>query len=143
MIDYHSLSRLLLQHLQGAQASLGRGNNASNMQINVTVAKYKQQISNLQSQINAQQAVYVKQQQPQQQSQQQPHPAATHVTGANVEYLRGQHDAISALQGNFSEMNLNKVSKIRFLFLYKFYFNFFQKYTSLEDIKVLLTNSPD
>lgn len=110
------LNQLLsnIKHLQGAEQSIARGNNANNIQLNVQIAKYKQQIQNLQNQINTQQAVYVKQQQQQQQQQQhqamqqqnpqqQQHPA--HVGGANAaDYLR--HDAISALQGNFNEMNI-------------------------------------
>lgn len=71
----------------------------------IAIAKYKQQIQNLQNQINAQQAIYIKQQQALQSTL---HPAATHINNTNNEYLRS-HDAISALQGNFSEMNLNKV----------------------------------
>ncbi|XP_037820925.1 protein Gawky isoform X1 [Lucilia sericata] len=98
------LNQLLsnIKHLQGAQQSLARnGNNGSTL---LAIAKYKQQIQNLQNQINAQQAIYIKQQQALQPT---PHPAATHINNTNNEYLRS-HDAISALQANFTEMNLNK-----------------------------------
>lgn len=76
---------------------------------NVAIAKYKQQIQNLQNQINAQQAVYVKQQNIQQNAQQpQQHPSG-HLNNAANDYLRN-HDSLATLQGNFSELNLNKVN---------------------------------
>lgn len=85
------------------------GNNANNSQISYAIAKYKQQIQNLQNQINAHQAFILKQKQQQSIPQNtQQHPAA-HANNSNMEYMR-QHDAISALQGNFSEMNLTKVT---------------------------------
>lgn len=98
------LNQLLsnIKHLQGAQQSLARNGNSGNTLL--AIAKYKQQIQNLQNQINAQQAIYIKQQQTLQPT---PHPAATHINNTNNEYLRS-HDPISALQGNFSEMSLNK-----------------------------------
>lgn len=71
------------------------------MQLSLTIAKYKQQITSLQSQINAQQAIYIKQQQQIQQQQHQ------HVGGS--EFIRNHHDAMTALQANFNELNLNKV----------------------------------
>uniref|UniRef100_A0A1A9V7V6 UBA domain-containing protein n=1 Tax=Glossina austeni TaxID=7395 RepID=A0A1A9V7V6_GLOAU len=99
------LNQLLsnIKHLQGAQQSLRGGNNANTL---VAIAKYKQQIQSLQNQINAQQAIYIKQQQQQQALQQTQHPPA-HINNTSTEYLRG-HDAINALQGNFSEMSLSK-----------------------------------
>ncbi|XP_036223041.1 protein Gawky isoform X2 [Bactrocera oleae] len=99
-----------IKHLQAAQQSLTRGgNNANNSQISYAIAKYKQQIQNLQNQINAHQAFILKQKQQQSIPQNtQQHPAA-HANNSNMEYMR-QHDAISALQGNFSEMNLTKHS---------------------------------
>ncbi|XP_017467551.1 PREDICTED: protein Gawky isoform X3 [Rhagoletis zephyria] len=99
-----------IKHLQAAQQSLTRGgNNANNSQISYAIAKYKQQIQNLQNQINAQQAFILKQKQQSMPQNTQQHPAA-HANSSNLEYIRGQHDAISALQGNFSEMNLSKHS---------------------------------
>ncbi|XP_037952766.1 protein Gawky isoform X2 [Teleopsis dalmanni] len=97
------LNQLLsnIKHLQGAQQTLSR--NTNNIQINTAITKYKQQIQNLQNQINTQQAIYIKQQQSLQQPSQ--HPIA-HVN--NTEYLRGQHEAINALQGSFSDMTLSK-----------------------------------
>lgn len=96
------LNQLLsnIKHLQGAQTSIQR-NPMNNLQLSVTITKYKQQITNLQNQINAQQALYVKQ-------QQAVSVATSHVGSSSTEYLRGQHDAISALQSNFSEISLNK-----------------------------------
>lgn len=106
---------MFFQHLQAAQQSLTRGGNVNPMAVNVAISKYKQQIQNLQNQINAQQAVYVKQQnmQPtsqQQQPQQQQLPSV-HLSNSGNDYLRG-HDAINNLQSNFSELNINKVNKI-------------------------------
>lgn len=80
------------------------------MAVNVAIAKYKQQIQNLQNQINAQQAVYVKQQNLQQNSQQQQQHASGHINTAGNDYLRN-HDSLATLQGNFSELNLNKVKE--------------------------------
>ncbi|XP_016967317.1 protein Gawky isoform X2 [Drosophila biarmipes] len=110
------LNQLLsnIKHLQAAQQSLARGGNANPMAVNVAISKYKQQIQNLQNQINAQQAVYVKQQnmqqtsQQQQQPQQQQHPSV-HLNNSGNDYLRG-HDAISNLPSNFSELNISKPS---------------------------------
>ncbi|KAH8395735.1 hypothetical protein KR222_007550 [Zaprionus bogoriensis] len=103
------LNQLLsnIKHLQAAQQSLSRGNNANPMAVNVAIAKYKQQIQNLQNQINAQQAIYVKQQNLQQTSQQQQQHSSGHLNSAANDYLRN-HDSIATLQGNFSELNLNK-----------------------------------
>lgn len=79
------------------------------MVVNVAIAKYKQQIQNLQNQINAQQAVYIKQQNLQQNSQQQQQQHQSgHLNNSGNDYLRN-HDAIATLQGNFPELSLNKV----------------------------------
>lgn len=71
-------------------AAAGRGN-VNSIQ---AASKYKQQISNLQNQISAQQAIYMKQQQ----QQQNPH----------VDFLRNHQDPIASLQNNFSDMAVNK-----------------------------------
>lgn len=87
------------------------------MQVSVAITKLKQQIANLQNQIAAQQAVYVKQQ------------AAQHGggcagggvpggLGGSNDYLRGgnggggdgisgPHDPIGQLQGQFTNMTMN------------------------------------
>lgn len=83
--------------------------------MSVAVSKLKQQISSLQNQIAAQQAVYVKQQ------------AAQH--GGNVgggggggnEFLRNQHDPINSLQGNFTEMSINKVSQLTLITILSYF----------------------
>ncbi|KAH8272446.1 hypothetical protein KR044_002972 [Drosophila immigrans] len=106
------LNQLLssIKHLQAAQQSLSRGSNANPMAVNVAIAKYKQQIQTLQNQINAQQAVYLKQQNLQQNSQQQqPQHSSGHLNNSANDYLRN-NDAIATLQTNFSELNLNKQS---------------------------------
>lgn len=84
------------------------GVNSIQMTLNIT--KLKLAISNLQNQIAAQQAIYVKQQ------QQGQHGGMGNTGGSSSsssnDYLRGvQHsDSINALQGTFSEMSMNKVS---------------------------------
>lgn len=75
-------------------AVAGRGNVNS-----IQAAKYKQQITTLQNQISAQQALYIKQQQQAPQPQ-QPNPHA--------DFLRNHQDPIVPLQSNFSDMTLNK-----------------------------------
>lgn len=60
------------QALWTAQAHLGKNSSATILQLNINITKTKQQIQNLQNQIAAQQALYVKQQQ-QQQPQQHHH----------------------------------------------------------------------
>lgn len=97
-----------MQQLQLTQQNLSRGGGNS-IQLSVAVTKLKQQISSLQNQIAAQQAVYVKQQ------------AAQHGGsnvgggggggGGNNEFLRNQHDPINSLQGNFTDMSINKVRR--------------------------------
>lgn len=109
-----------MQSLQMTNASMNRGG-VNSMQVSVTITKLKQQIANLQNQIAAQQAVYVKQQ------------AAQHggggvggvpgSLGSSNDYLRGgggigggvngdgiggPHDTIQ-LQGQFTNMTMNKV----------------------------------
>lgn len=71
-------------------AAAGRGN-VNSIQ---AASKYKQQIASLQNQISAQQAIYMKQQQ----QQQNPH----------VDFLRNHQDPIVPLQNNFSDMGMNK-----------------------------------
>lgn len=117
----------------------------NSLQLSVTITKLKQQITNLQNQIAAQQAVYIKQQQ------------ASNIGGgggsggvggvgggignhglgggggggvsgmgggiggASADYLRAasnQHDPINSLQGPFADMTMNKVSKFIFLCFY-------------------------
>lgn len=103
---------------------MNRGMN--NIHMSLAITKLKQQIANLQNQIAAQQALYVKQQ------------AGGGATGAggnhniggngNVgigagigitnagvgptanDYLRNQHDPINTLQGTFSDMSMSKVA---------------------------------
>lgn len=72
-------------------AAAGRGN-VNSMQ---SSSKYKVQIANLQNQISAQQAIYMKQQQQPQQNQ-------------HVDFLRNHPDPIVPLQSNFSDMSMNK-----------------------------------
>lgn len=108
---------------------MNRGMN--NIHMSLAITKLKQQIANLQNQIAAQQALYVKQQ------------AGgggvggggggggggNHNIGGNGnvgigagigianagvgptanDYLRGQHDPINTLQGTFSDMSMSKV----------------------------------
>lgn len=81
-------------------ASMNRGG-VNSLQVSVTMAKLKQQIANLQNQIAAQQAVYMKQ-------QSSVHASAA-INAASNEFLRGTHDSINALQGSFADISMNKV----------------------------------
>ncbi|KAH8335847.1 hypothetical protein KR074_006314 [Drosophila pseudoananassae] len=104
------LNQLLsnIKHLQAAQQSLARGANSNPMAVNVAISKYKQQIQNLQNQINAQQSVYVKPQNiPPTSQQPQPQQHQTHLNNSANDYLRS-HDAINNLQNNYPELNINK-----------------------------------
>lgn len=98
-------------------ASMNRGG-VNSLQVSVTITKLKQQIANLQNQIAAQQAVYVKQQsaghgggggQGGQGGQNQGQGGVSGMGGSTNDYLRNQHDPISTLQGPFAEMSMNKV----------------------------------
>lgn len=96
------LNQLLQQikslHQYGQQhGSIGRGNNANSLHVSVQITKTKQQIQNLQNQIAAQQAIYIKQQ------------TGGHIPGSAgpPEFFKG-HETISSMQGSFSEMSINK-----------------------------------
>ncbi|XP_023288422.1 trinucleotide repeat-containing gene 6C protein isoform X2 [Orussus abietinus] len=91
------LQQLHQQH--SVQSSL-KGNGQTVLQISVQITKTKQQIANLQNQIAAQQATYMKQQ------QQQQHPAAP--SQASEYYKTSVHDPMSALQNSFSDLAVNK-----------------------------------
>lgn len=94
-----------------ATTNMNRGG-VNSIQMTLNITKLKLSISNLQSQIAAQQAIYMKQQ------QQGQHGGMGNTGGstssASNDYLRGgQHtDSINALQGSFSEMSMNKVRLI-------------------------------
>ncbi|KAF7266603.1 hypothetical protein GWI33_020105 [Rhynchophorus ferrugineus] len=82
----------LSQQQMVATNSKGNLTNNAVMQFSVLITKTKQQIMNIQNQIQAQQAHYVKQQQ-------------------NIGYdsfKTPMHESINALQGNFADITLNK-----------------------------------
>ncbi|XP_059609723.1 protein Gawky isoform X2 [Phlebotomus argentipes] len=91
------LNQLLnnIKQLQLTQSNMTSRSGMNGLQHSVAVTKLKQQISNLQNQITAQQAIYVKQQQ------------SSHANAGDF-VLRTPHDPIVSLQGNFSEITLNK-----------------------------------
>lgn len=97
-----------MQHIQNNLARSGGATGVSTVQLTMQINKHKAQIGNLQNQITAQQAIYVKQQQQQQQHQQQQQPGGPHqppnvgLGGAAADFLR-QQDLVS-LQNNFSDM---------------------------------------
>lgn len=73
----------------------GKPNNAAVLQYSVLITKTKQQITNLQNQIAAQQAIYVKGQ------HQGP------MTGGPADFLKStMHDSINALQSNFGDLGI-------------------------------------
>lgn len=99
---------------------------ANNLQVSVTITKLKQQIGNLQNQIAAQQALYVKQQQSGGNQNASNGSVSNIGFGLGVssnmalgniansglqsaaEFGRGQHEQIT-LPGAFSEMSISKV----------------------------------
>lgn len=111
-----------MQQLQVSTANMNRGMN--NIHMSLAISKLKQQIANLQNQIAAQQALYVKQQAGGGGG------GGNHNIGGNGnvgigagigisnagvgptanDYLRGQHDPINTLQGTFSDMSMSKVN---------------------------------
>ncbi|XP_044759265.1 protein Gawky isoform X3 [Coccinella septempunctata] len=72
-----------------------QSNNATILQCSVLITKTKQQISNLQNQIAAQQAIYVKQQ----------HQS---LTGGPNDFLKNtsMHDSINSIQTNFADLGI-------------------------------------
>ncbi|XP_055545594.1 protein Gawky-like isoform X1 [Wyeomyia smithii] len=105
-----------MQHIQSNLARSGGATGVSTVQLTMQINKHKQQISQLQQQIAAQQAIYVKQQQ-QQQQQQQPHqpggphqppgtPGSMNPGLGTADFLRQQE--LVSLQNNFADMGLNK-----------------------------------
>lgn len=102
-------------HQQHSMQNTLKGNSQNVLQLSVQITKTKQQITNLQNQIAVQQATYMKQQ------QQQQHPG----TPSQSDYYKQSpmHETLSALQNNFSDLNLNKespgVSLIRTFYLLK------------------------
>ncbi|XP_019555933.3 protein Gawky isoform X2 [Aedes albopictus] len=104
-----------MQHIQNNLARSGGATGVSTVQLTMQINKHKAQISQLQQQIAAQQAIYVKQQQQPQQQQHQPggphQPPGTPGgmnpgLGGAADYLR-QQDLVS-LQSNFADMALGK-----------------------------------
>lgn len=92
----------LMQQQQMAQnqgGSLGKPNSIV-LQCSVLITKTKQQITNLQNQIAAQQAIYVKQQ--------------AHIGGGGGSataadfFKTNMHDSINALQNNFGDLGISK-----------------------------------
>ncbi|KAF5283611.1 hypothetical protein FQR65_LT13817 [Abscondita terminalis] len=75
------------------------------LQCSVLITKTKQQISNLQNQIAAQQAIYVKQQQ---------HNLGGNSAGGPSDIFKtnAMHDSINALQGNFVDLSIKDSSQI-------------------------------
>ncbi|KAH1016898.1 hypothetical protein HUJ04_008053, partial [Dendroctonus ponderosae] len=91
-----ALQQLNSHHQLAAQSSKVNLSNPTHMQYSVLITKTKQQIINIQNQIQAQQAHYVKQQQQQQQ-------------GIGYDFKSNpMHESINALQSNFSDLTLNK-----------------------------------
>ncbi|XP_018330621.1 protein Gawky isoform X2 [Agrilus planipennis] len=96
-----TLQQLLNQQSMAQQQTSMGGGKASNMllQCSVLITKTKQQIANLQNQIAAQQAIYVKQQQQQLTGGVPGGPSDLYKTNA-------MHDSINALQNNFADLGI-------------------------------------
>ncbi|XP_066140474.1 protein Gawky isoform X2 [Euwallacea fornicatus] len=89
-----TLQQLNNQQQIHVQSSKGNMTNPALMQYSVLITKTKQQIMNIQNQIQAQQALYVKQQQ-------------GNIGGYDFK-ANPMHDSINALQGSFADLALNK-----------------------------------
>lgn len=96
-----------MQHIQSNLARSGGATGVSTVQLTMQINKHKAQISQLQQQIAAQQAIYVKQQQHQPSGPHQP-PGTMNPNLGGGDFLR-QQDLVS-LQSNFAEMALGKDS---------------------------------
>ncbi|XP_050301424.1 protein Gawky isoform X2 [Anthonomus grandis grandis] len=90
-----ALQQLNSQQQITLQSGKGNANNPTLVQFSVLISKTKQQIINIQNQIQAQQAHYVKQQQQGQ------------IGGYDFK-SNPMHDSINALQSNFADLGLNK-----------------------------------
>lgn len=92
----------------------------NSVQVTVSISKLKASISTLQSQIAAQQAIYIKSQQQGGQHGGMGNAGGSTSSTSN-DYLRGvQHsDSINALQGTFSEMSMNKVSSVKLKLIFE------------------------
>ncbi|XP_055638376.1 protein Gawky-like [Toxorhynchites rutilus septentrionalis] len=98
-----------MQHIQSNLARSGGAAGVSTVQLTMQINKHKAQISQLQQQIAAQQAIYVKQQQHQPSGgPHQPPPGTMNPNLGGGDFLR-QQDLVS-LQSNFAEMALGKDS---------------------------------
>lgn len=86
-------------HQQHTLQNTIKVNSQTVLQISVQITKTKQQITNLQNQISAQQSSFMKQQQ-----QQQQHPAQSQ----SDYYKPSVHDPMSVLQNSFSDLGMNK-----------------------------------
>uniref|UniRef100_A0A182JP22 UBA domain-containing protein n=1 Tax=Anopheles christyi TaxID=43041 RepID=A0A182JP22_9DIPT len=116
-----------IKQLNVMQSNLSRtgGGGVNAVQISIAINKLKSQIANLQSQINMQQANYLKQQQQQQQPQQHqqqhqqqpPHPSSLNAANVNVSAIAaaGGHPGndlfrtpsdLAGLPGSFADMAL-------------------------------------
>lgn len=93
-----TLQQLISQQTIATSHAINGKPNSAFMQCSVLITKTKQQIQNLQNQIAAQQAVYVKQQQ--------------HQSSMGAAYdtfkTNTMHDSINSLQSNFGDLGINK-----------------------------------
>ncbi|KAB0794077.1 hypothetical protein PPYR_13697 [Photinus pyralis] len=94
-----NLQQLLTQQSVAQSQTLGGKPSNILLQCSVLITKTKQQISNLQNQIAAQQAIYVKQQQ---------HNLTGNSSGGPSDIFKTNpmHDSINALQGNFVDLGI-------------------------------------
>ncbi|KAK9888232.1 hypothetical protein WA026_000500 [Henosepilachna vigintioctopunctata] len=87
------------QSMAQSQCINGKPNSNAILQCSVLITKTKQQITNLQNQIAAQQAIYVKQQ----------HQGGLGGGGPN-DFLKntGMHDSLNAMQSNFADLGIKE-----------------------------------
>ncbi|KAG0713063.1 Protein Gawky [Chionoecetes opilio] len=94
------------QALWQAQAHLNKNSSTTLLQLNINITKTKQQIQNLQNQIAAQQALYVKQQQQQQHHQLHPHLSAAAGPPGTPQDFFNKPSLPEQLYGSFNQLSV-------------------------------------
>lgn len=92
-----------LQQLQVSSQPMGKSNSTAALHMSVQITKTKQQITNLQNQIVAQQAAYMKQQMLQQQLQQQ---AIAAATIPNTDFIKPTLDPLNLLHSGMQDLSV-------------------------------------
>lgn len=113
-----TLQQITSQQSMAQVHSLGNKQSNALLHCSVLITKTKQQISNLQNQIAASQATYVKQQQ---------HLTSTPGGPSDIFKTNSMHDSINALQSNFVDLGLKDAQLVSFFLLFVCIFMWFLK----------------